>query len=146
MTIKAPHPRGFLLAANPPCHPTLCRFRRNLFADRLASRQANSGLHRIHRYSRGPASTGWPRPAAWPGLFAIHLPHLRRHGLSPIGRIPSLTHVSPERTVRPIPGRGGQAMLDRIVMKVIEMAVVIRFVAYGMFPKPGLPECSGAVR
>ena len=37
-------------------------------------------------------------------------------------------------------------MLDRIVMQVIERAVVIRFVAYGMFPKPGLPECSGAVR
>ena len=50
-----------------------------------------------------------------------------------------------ERGIKPVTGAFNQTMLHRIVMNVIEMPLIMPFVAQNMIPKPPLPHAPAAM-
>jgi len=60
--------------------------------------------------------------------------------LAPIGRINPGFYMAAKTGIRPIPCRQGQAVLDRVVMNVVNVADKIGFVTYMVLPVPLLPH------
>ena len=91
--------------------------------------------------SVGQASVGWAkaRSAVPTPLFAEVA--VRRHGITtPIQRQDTLIDIAVEAAVRPVCGPGDEAMLDGIVVNVIDMPIEIGAVADGVLPITALPE------
>jgi hypothetical protein len=59
---------------------------------------------------------------------------------APIGRVNPGLHMAAKTGIRPIHGRWGQAVLDGVVMDVVNMVRKIGFVAQLVLPIPLLPD------
>jgi len=60
----------------------------------------------------------------------------------PVGGIDTAADVLMERGVRPIDGSLDVAMLNRIVVNIVNVSLKIILIAYQVFPKPPLPKGS----
>lgn len=67
------------------------------------------------------------------------------HPVTSIAKIYILLYPTQKQRIRPVGNLIHQAVFNRIEMQVIEMIVIIQFVAQRMFPKPLLPHAAPMV-